>query len=82
MSFKLFIDCKKAGHVCDKVQYDESTLAEKIRLRIHILICGSCKKHSEKNVKLTKLCKEAKFQKMPEDKKQSLHRLINEELSK
>lgn len=82
MSFKFFINCEKAGLVCDKVQYKESSFIEKIRLRIHVLICGPCKVHIKRNVKLTELLKQANIQNMPEDEKQNLERLINEELSK
>jgi len=82
MSFKIFINCEKAGLVCDKVQYEESSLIEKIGLNIHVVFCGPCKEHAKKNVKLTELLKQAKIQNMPEDKKEALQQLINEELSK
>ncbi|HEA30163.1 MAG TPA: hypothetical protein ENH91_09240 [Leeuwenhoekiella sp.] len=82
MSFKLFIDCDKAGHFCDKSQYKESSVLEKLKLNIHILFCRDCKEHSKRNLKLTRFFKQANLQNMPEDKKQSLERLIDEELAK
>lgn len=82
MSSKLFINCKKAVHVCDKVQYKESGLIEKLGLRIHVIFCGPCKAHTKKNVRLTELLKQANIQNMPQDKKLSLQHLINDELAK
>ncbi|MGB3776127.1 MAG: hypothetical protein WA951_12805 [Leeuwenhoekiella sp.] len=82
MSFKIFMNCDKAAHICDKTQYDESSFLEKLRLRMHILFCQSCKSHTEKNVKLTQMLRKANFQSMPEDQKQQLQRLIDSEYAK
>ena len=82
MSFKFLINCEKAGLFCDKIQYKESSFIEKLRLRIHVFICGPCKVHTKRNVKLTELLKQANIQNMPEDKKQMLRLLVKEELSK
>ena len=82
MSFKLFIDCEKAGHFCDKTQYNESSFWEIIKLNIHMLFCKPCKQHGKSNLKLTRLLKKANIQTLSNDKKQSLQQLINEEMSK
>ncbi|CAN5375145.1 hypothetical protein BH23BAC2_BH23BAC2_00720 [soil metagenome] len=55
----LFIDCTEAVHCCDKAQYNEATLAEKIKIHIHNLMCKPCKKYTRKNSKLTALVKKA-----------------------
>ncbi|MCK8480075.1 glycine dehydrogenase [Psychroserpens algicola] len=55
MSNKFFIPCKEANHVCDKTQYKEATLWEKIKLNIHLLYCKACRKYTKNNAKLTKL---------------------------
>lgn len=55
MSFKFFIPCDKANHVCDKTQYKEATLWEKIKLNIHLIYCNACRKYTKNNTKLTKL---------------------------
>lgn len=56
---KLFFNCKDACACCDKAQYEEASWFEKMRLRWHFYMCRSCKTHSEKNQKLTKLIDES-----------------------
>ena len=46
--------CEKANHVCDKTQYKEANLWEKIKLTIHLAYCKACRKYSSNNKKLTK----------------------------
>lgn len=55
MSNKIFIPCEEANHVCDKSQYKEATLWEKIKLNIHLIYCKACRKYSSRNSKLTNL---------------------------
>lgn len=51
--------CEKANHVCDKTQYKEATLWEKIKLNFHLLYCRACRKYTSKNQKLTQVVKSA-----------------------
>ena len=46
--------CEKANHVCDKSQYKEATLWERIKLTLHLLYCRACRKYTANNQKLTK----------------------------
>ncbi|MFT5846502.1 MAG: hypothetical protein ACJARX_000428 [Psychroserpens sp.] len=55
MSAKIIIACEEANHVCDKTQYKEATLLEKIKLNIHLIYCKVCRKYTKNNTKLTKL---------------------------
>ena len=55
--FELFVSCDDAEHCCDKAQYNESTLFEKIKLNFHLLFCRACRKYVSKNGKLTELIK-------------------------
>lgn len=55
MSNKFIIPCNEANHVCDKTQYKEATLWEKIKLNIHLLYCNACRKYTKSNTKLTRL---------------------------
>ena len=55
MSNKFFIPCEEANHVCDKTQYKEASLWEKIKLNIHLIYCRACRKYTKNNTKLTKL---------------------------
>ena len=55
MNTKFSISCKEANHVCDKTQYKEATLWEKIVLNIHLIYCKACRNYTKNNTKLTKL---------------------------
>lgn len=53
----LFITCDEATMICDKSQYGESTLWERIRLNIHFLQCNICKLYTKQNNKMTDIFK-------------------------
>lgn len=55
MKRKLLISCDEATTICDKTQYSEATLLEKIKLNIHLLRCKFCKIYSKQNNILTML---------------------------
>lgn len=59
------LSCDEATTICDKSQYGEVTLLEKIKLSWHIFICRKCGRYSKQNVFLTKC-----YQKQSEIKKQ------------
>ncbi|MEQ6124424.1 hypothetical protein AAON49_09505 [Pseudotenacibaculum sp. MALMAid0570] len=54
---KLEITCDEATTICDKNQYGESTLWEKIKLNIHFLKCRICALYTKQNTTLTKIYK-------------------------
>ncbi|MFD1315042.1 hypothetical protein [Namhaeicola litoreus] len=52
--FKRFIiSCNEATTICDKNQYGEATIFEKIKLSLHIFVCAYCKKYTEQNSLMT-----------------------------
>lgn len=59
---KLFFNCNEANHVCDKSQYKEASLIEKIKLNIHLIYCSFCRKYSKNNAKLTKFVNNSKVE--------------------
>lgn len=59
---KIFIPCDNANHVCDKTQYKEATLWEKIKLNIHLIYCRACGEYSKNNTKLTKTIKKSEVE--------------------
>ena len=79
---KLFVDCKKAGHLCDKGQYEDASFFEKLNVRFHNLICKHCYDYSERNAKLTKLLKDPKCKQMPEECKKRIREELERELAK
>ena len=56
---KVVIPCSEANHVCDKTQYKESSLWEKIKLNIHLIYCKACRKYTKTNTKLTETIKKS-----------------------
>lgn len=67
--FKKFkITCDEATAICDKAQYGEASLLEKIQLNFHVLVCKFCRLYSKQNNILTRVykrnaaeCKAKKF---------------------
>lgn len=51
------ITCNEAAEICDKSQYNESTLFEKIKLMIHFIRCKTCRIYTKYNNKLSILIK-------------------------
>ncbi len=74
------ISCDEAVHICNKSQYREATLFEKLRLKLHILICKSCSVFSKKNKKLTVLCDKAHLHALSESDKKTLQKQIQDRL--
>ena len=54
---KLNITCNQATTICDKSQYGEATLFEKIQLNFHFFGCKICRMYSKQNVKMSKVFK-------------------------
>jgi hypothetical protein len=53
----LKITCQEANEICNKSQYNEATLLEKVKLNIHIAVCKICAMYSKQNAKLTDIFK-------------------------
>lgn len=52
---KLFISCDEATTICDKSQYGEATILDKLKLNLHFLRCKICKIYTKHNTLLTKV---------------------------
>ncbi|MFD2823065.1 hypothetical protein ACFS5M_05255 [Lacinutrix iliipiscaria] len=70
--------CEKANHVCDKTQYKEASLIEKIKLTIHLLYCRACRKYTNNNQKLTKIVKDSRIECMSTKEKEALNESLTE----
>jgi hypothetical protein len=81
MRRKIRISCKEANHVCDKTQYKEATLWEKIKLSIHLIYCKVCRKYTKKNTKLTSLVTNNPV-KLDATSKEQLNTAFEKELAK
>ena len=43
------LTCDEATAICDKSQYKEASLWEKIKLNIHLFVCKKCGLYSKQN---------------------------------
>ena len=57
----LFISIEEAKHICDKSQYGEATLWERIKLNIRLLWCKIARAYTRRNRKLTDTIKSSKI---------------------
>ena len=81
MSYILF-KCNEANHVCDKSQYKEASLIEKIKLNIHLIYCSYCRKYSKNNAKLTKCINNSDVDCLEDVVKEDMKVNLNKELAK
>lgn len=65
----LFIDCSEAAQSCDKAQYKEASLYEKMKIHLHIFFCKPCKNYTKQNSKLTELIEKSNLKTCSEDEK-------------
>lgn len=68
-------------HLCDKNQYDECTLWERIKLAFYLVFSKKCREYTKGNVKLTKALKDPKVKQMPAGDKALLKERLQRELS-
>lgn len=55
---KFIINCDQATTICDKNQYGEATLLDKIKLTFHFLLCKVCTLYTKQNNFLTSIYKD------------------------
>lgn len=71
------LNCTEAKQICDKNQYHEASLWQKIILSMHVLFCSICKKYLKQNKKLTKTIKKANLQNLTHAEKTNLQQTIS-----
>lgn len=79
---KLFLSCNEANHTCDKSQYNEASIWEKIKLNVHLIYCRACRKYTKNNGKLTKVMKNEEMEYLKNSEKETLQVNFNKELLK
>ena len=56
--FKFFkITCDEATTICDKSQYGEASVYEKLQLNWHLFVCKVCALYSKQNRKMSQILK-------------------------
>lgn len=78
----ILIDCSEAGNYCDKKQYKEASISEKIKMLLHMAFCKPCREYSSNNTKLTKLIKKSDLKSCPEEEKKIWKETIERQISK
>ncbi|RXJ44494.1 hypothetical protein [Gelidibacter gilvus] len=78
---KLFLISKEeAFHICDKSQYQESTLGEKFKLRFRYLWCSTTRVYVNRNCKLTKTLKSSNLECLEHNERKLMEDRLNEQL--
>ncbi len=77
---RLILKCKDANHLCDKTQYNEISFLEKLKLRIHLMHCHTCKKYTKYNIKLTKTIKHSNISCLDNNCKKAMKTTFNKAL--
>lgn len=72
------ISCDEAAVICNKSQYNEASLMEKLKFKLHILFCSTCAIFSKKNNQLTSLMDKARIRIMNDSEKKALKQKIEE----
>jgi hypothetical protein len=78
----LFMKCEEANTICDKTQYKEATLREKIKLNFHLIWCAFCRSYTRNNRRLTNIIKKSEIRTMPAHDKEILKTQLEREISK
>lgn len=74
-------ECHEANHICDKNQYNEASLLEKVKLSFHLIYCRACRKYSARNGKLTKAIKNPTVETVSMSDKELLKQRLQEQLN-
>lgn len=78
---RLFIISKEeAFHICDKSQYRESNLWEKVKLSFRYLWCRTTRLYVLRNTKLTKTIESSKLECLNYSERKLLEDRLNEQL--
>ncbi len=76
----LFISCEEAHHICDKSQYGEASLWERIKLSIRLSWCRVTRAYTKRNKALTRAMKSSNVDFLKDDELDALRSQFNQEL--
>jgi predicted anti-sigma-YlaC factor YlaD len=77
---KFLLKCGETAEVCDKCQYEEASLFEKIRMKLHLIMCKCCRNYSANNNKLTNSIKTADIKTFSTKEKEFLKAKLEQEM--
>ncbi len=71
------LSCAEAASLCTKAEYREANLKEKLRLKLHIYLCRTCKDYQHNNKKLSSLLKKANLKSCSSSEKENFRKKMN-----
>jgi hypothetical protein len=78
----LFISCDEAKHICDKAQYNEASLWEKIELNLRYVWCKFTRAYVKKNKQLSTVVKKSKVDCLQNCERDAINENFQKELTK
>ncbi|TVZ26961.1 hypothetical protein JM83_1968 [Gillisia sp. Hel_I_86] len=78
---RLLIDCSEAAYCCDKNQYKEASVTEKLKMLLHLIYCKKCRKYSSHNRHLTELIERSNIKTCTEEEKKEWREEIEKEIT-
>jgi len=77
---KFFLKCGETAEVCDKCQYEEASLLDKLKMKLHLIMCKYCRNYSTNNNKLTNSIKSADIKTFSKKDKELLKAKLDQEM--
>lgn len=77
-----YLNCSDAERFCDKAQYREADLIERMKLRLHFALCQTCRKYQRTNGQLTLLIRKSGIQTCTKAEKEAFRKKMEAESSK
>ena len=74
------ITCEQAAIISNKDEYHEASFLDKIKLRLHLLVCNTCAVFVKKNKKFSSLCQKAHLQQLSEEEKLRMKKELENKL--
>ena len=78
----LFVTCDEAKQICDKTQYGEASIWERVKLNIRLSWCKVTRAYTRNNRKLTAMVEKAKLETVQDQRKQDMKKKLQEEMAK
>lgn len=73
------LSCAEAASICEKKEYKEAGLIERLKLKLHLFFCKTCKNYYTRNQKLTELLKKGNIHTCSAREKESFKQKMQEE---
>ncbi len=74
------LNCNEGKMLCDKNQYNETSLWQKIKLSFYLVICSECRGYTSKNNKLSKTIKKSNINVVSTSEKELLKQKLADQL--